>query len=82
MKTFDELIMGQSSSNGYWTNEALVLSFILNLDDLASLQTIKDQILSLINNPSEIDKVWLTMLAIYLFENKFEDRGDEWKLIA
>ena len=28
------------------------------------------------------ERIWLTLLALYVFQTKFEDREDEWQLIA
>lgn len=76
-KTFDDLIMGQSSSQGFWQNKALILSFFL--DPESAMNAVE------ILTPSDIlerDKICLTLLALYIFQVKFEDREDEWQLIG
>ena len=75
-KTFDDLIMGQSSSQGFWQNKALVLSFFLDPESAINAVEI------LTSGMPDKDNIGLTLLALYIFQVKFEDREDEWQLIG
>ena len=70
--SFDDLLMSQSSSTGAWSDQRVVLSFFSDL----SLEgdDIRDELLSLLSNPTLIDQAWLTILALYVLSKKFGDR--------
>ena len=73
-KSFDDLIMGQSSTQGSWQDESLVLSFF---KDPKELEVLKD-FFEDISDQGIKKKVWLTVLAIYVFSKFFESKSDEW----
>ena len=43
---------------------------------------VKDEVEKLLGTSSEIEILWLTMLAIYVLENTFAEFEDEWRLIG
>ncbi len=77
-KSFDDLVMGQSSTQGSWQDPALVLSFF---KDPKELEVLKD-FFEDIKDKTVKDKVWLTVLAIYVFSKFFTSKQDEWQLIV
>jgi hypothetical protein len=77
-KSFDDLVMGQSSTQGSWQDESLVLSFF---KDPKGLDALKDFFEDISDNGIK-KKVWLTVLAIYVFSKFFESKSDEWNLIV
>ena len=76
---YDELILAQSSE-GKWQNIKIVAQFF-NEDimtyDLESLSSIK-----IILGLSDIESVCLTILALFVLENRYADIESEWHLIA
>ena len=51
--------------------------YLDSLDDKVKIEVEK-----LLGSSSEIEVVWLTMLAIYVLENTFAEFEDEWRLIG
>ena len=43
---------------------------------------VKDEVGKLLGSCTEIEVVWLTLLAIYVLENIFSEFEDEWRLIS
>jgi hypothetical protein len=70
--------MGQSSTQGSWQDESLVLSFF---KDPKELDVLKDFFEDIFDKGIK-KKVWLTVLAIYVFSKFFESKSDEWNLIV
>ena len=49
------------------------------MDDSSVLEALKEV---KIQDAISVDIVYLTLLALYILQESFEDREDEWKLIA
>ena len=77
-KTLDELILGQSSSTGAWSDKSLVLSFF---KDALAVESQRNDIESLVTG-SDNELVWLTILALFILSKKFPEKESEWQLIA
>ncbi len=43
---------------------------------------IQTELAGLIKDQAEIQKVWLTLIALWILQEKFESKQDEWKMIA
>ena len=69
--------MAQSSTQGFWKDESIISRFFRNPE--SALAQIK---LKLDEDMLKDERIWLSLLALYVFYNKYEDREDEWKLIV
>jgi hypothetical protein len=80
--------MAQSSSQGCWQDPASVLCFFQD-PSKCSFEALKDALLAQLPPADQatvaedtLRKIWITLLAIYVFESRFEDREEEWQLIV
>jgi hypothetical protein len=80
-KSFDDLLMGQSSSSGAWSDRHLVLNFFKD-QSLAENDSKRGEVSALFSDSSKELEVWITILALYILANKFAARKSEWQLIA
>ena len=75
--SFDDLIMSQVSSQGCWEEKSkdIILSFF----KIPCPWTLDHAVFK---GVSMDITAWYTILAVYLLENKFEDKENEWLLIV
>jgi hypothetical protein len=74
--TLQALIVAQLIS-GCWTDLPLIQAFVNgDINSLACAATVKAMA------SSEQDKAWLTVLALYILQQRFPDQEDEWQLLA
>ncbi|CDW72325.1 UNKNOWN [Stylonychia lemnae] len=78
-KTYNDLIMDQSSQ-GYWQSAQVIQSFIE--EDIFSDQDLIKEIKQLLNDQVAFDSIWITLLALYILQKKFNSKKNEWKLVA
>jgi len=70
-------------SSGFWPETCIGDIQAFFKADVNSSNISEKKLLSLeILNDSEIDKAWMTILALFILENVFGDREDEWLMIA
>ncbi|TNV83889.1 hypothetical protein FGO68_gene8442 [Halteria grandinella] len=81
-RSFDELLHGQQSTTGSWSNESLILSFFKNHAEVLNNPLRDSTVLPSLVDPTKLNEVWLTLLAIYILTKKFNAKEDEWQLIA
>lgn len=76
--SFDELINAQSSS-GNWTNNcgSLLAKFF---SDSMQNDSLFEELKAL--NAANVDLLWHTIIALYILEEMFDDRADEWEMIS
>ena len=80
--SFDNLISGQHSS-GYWPEQyASHLARYLQAGSI-ECSAVRDALQSVsLTGGATTEQVYLTLLALYILEEGFEDNEDEWQLIA
>ena len=76
----DELIMGQTS-NGYWDKIEAIQSFFA-FDVVAVDNEITNEVKHSLVSVSEFEKVWLTLLALFILKTQFKNKQQEWTLIS
>lgn len=55
-----------------------MLKYLKYVDDINAMNNLK----SFINDQSQFDIAWLTILAIYVLEKKFSHLEDEWMMVC
>ncbi|CDW72219.1 UNKNOWN [Stylonychia lemnae] len=78
-KTYDDLIMDQTSL-GFWKNITIIQTFIK--EDILSDQALISEIKQLIKDQDAFEQVWITLVALYILQKKFNSKKNEWELLA
>ncbi|CDW91779.1 UNKNOWN [Stylonychia lemnae] len=78
-KTYDDLIMDQTSL-GFWKNITIIQTFIE--EDILSDQALISEIKQLIKDQDAFEQVWITLVALYILQKKFNSKKNEWELLA
>ena len=43
---------------------------------------VKNEVLEILNDKTQIDRVWLTVIALWIMKERFDEKEDEWTMIA
>ena len=77
--TLDDLIDGQSAS-GFWKDKSLVMRYVKERE--TDTESIEKIIKENIKDQSEYLQVYLTILALWILKEKYDEQEDEWQMIA
>jgi hypothetical protein len=79
--TLNDLLQHQNMISGYWKDTAEpVLSLFFEGDDLNDKDVIDE--LDFISDATKKQRAYLTLLSLYVLQNKFDDRFIEWELVG
>ncbi|TNV73697.1 hypothetical protein FGO68_gene15101 [Halteria grandinella] len=84
---FESLLLAQSSTEGSWPGDIALIQHFFSDPSHAKFdhernQEIQKEILSLLKNPDDMGKVWVTIIAMAVLKLRFKDKEGEWVLIA
>ena len=81
LPSFEAVLNGQHSS-GYWaSSEASILASCTEQGSVED-ENVRQMIASINPTETDIETVYLTLLAIYILHTSFPDHEDEWQLIV
>ena len=80
--TFDNLIENQHS-DGFWTSKAEAVLQLFTVSNELKDETVQELIGKVkFTAGTDLDCVYLTLVALFILREVFEDKKDEWELIA
>ena len=70
------------TSTGYWSKADAVVSFF-SCEVVGVHDELAEEVRGLLgSNGGVFEEVWLTLLALFVLQNKFKHKQQEWTLIA
>lgn len=72
-----EKLLSQQSSEGYWTELPELPAWSLDVRD-----TLGQELAATVTDALILERVIFTLIALYIMKERYEEKEDEWQMIA